>query len=117
VLTWAVHELNNTDKHRMIPVTTTGSFVTYLRMFRPDRPPIDILPWQETVREPLHDGMEVARVPITEGMDDVTFEIPVGMDIAFERVGGLLRHPVTDLLSKAADHVSAIIESFRGEFA
>ena len=62
-LLWVVHELNNTDKHRIIPVTTTYSFVGHVRMFTRDGPPVDILPPQVEVREPLHDGMEIARVP------------------------------------------------------
>lgn len=77
--------LNNTEKHRIIPVTTTYSFVGHVRMFIGDRPPVDILPWQEEVRDPLHDGMEIARVPIVDGMDGAKFDIPIGFDVAFEQ--------------------------------
>ena len=66
VLTWVVHELNNTDKHRIIPITTTYCFVGAVRMLPDDGPPVDILPWQEEVREPLHDGMEIARAPLPQ---------------------------------------------------
>lgn len=115
-LTWVVHELNNTDKHRIIPVTTTYSFVGHVRMLRDDSPPADILPWQEEVREPLHDGMVIARVPITDRMDGARFDIPIGLDVAFEQVSGVIRQPATSLLIEATDYVSALIESFRGEF-
>jgi hypothetical protein len=115
-LTWVVQQLNNTEKHRIIPVTTSYSFVGRVRMFVGDSAPVDILPWQEEVREALHDGMEIARVPIVEGMDDARFDIPVGFDVAFEQVGAVVGQPATSLLIEATDYMSGLIESFRGEF-
>ena len=85
-------------------------------MFKRNEPPVEILPWQEEVREPLQDGMEIARVPIVEGMDDATFDIPVGFDVAFEQVGGVRGMPATSLLTEATRYVEDLIESFRGEF-
>jgi hypothetical protein len=81
-----------------------------------DEPPVDILPWQEYVRDPLHDGMEIARVPIRDGMDNVTFDIRVGFDIAFDQVGRVIGQPAASLLIEATDYVRDLIESFRGEF-
>jgi hypothetical protein len=115
-LAWVVQALNNTDKHRLIPVTITYAFVGHVRMLRDDAPPVDILPWQEEVREPLHDGMEIARVPIVDGMDDARFDIPIGFDVAFEQVGGVIGQPTTFLLLEATEYVGRLIESFRGEF-
>jgi hypothetical protein len=116
VLTWVLHELNNTDKHRMIPVTTTYTFIGHVRMIRSDGSFVDILPPQQEVRHALHDGMEIARAPITDGMDGVTFDIPLGFDVAFEQAGGVIRHPATSLLIDATNHVSRLIEGFGDEF-
>lgn len=116
VLIWIVQELNNAEKHRIIPVMTTYSFVGHVRLVKADGSSVDILPWQEEVRDPLHDGMEIARVPITDAMDGGAFDIPVGLDIAFEQVGAVKGQPATSLLSEATDYVADLIESFRGEF-
>ena len=113
VLTWIVQELNNAEKHRIIPVTTAYSFVGHVRLVRADGSSVDILPWQEEVRDPLHDGMEIARVPITDGMDGGAFDIPVGLDIAFDQVGAVKGQPATSLLIEATDYAAALIESFR----
>src|SRR5713101_158737 len=69
VLTWVVHELNNTDKHRIIPLTTTYSFVGRLLMVKADGTEVEILPRRKYVRESLHDGEEIVRVPVGDGMD------------------------------------------------
>ena len=37
-------------------------------------------------------------------------------DIAFERVGDLVRHPASALLSEMIDYVESLLESFRPEF-
>ena len=116
VLTWVIHELSNTDKHRMLPVTTTYSFVGHLRMIRPDRTFVDILPPQEEVREAVHDGMEIARVPIVDDMGGVDFDVPLGFDVAFDQAGGVIRQPATSLLIDATDYVGRLIESFGEEF-
>jgi hypothetical protein len=71
-LTWAVQELNNTDKHRLIPVTVVYAFVGAVYMTVGDGPPREILPWQEFVREPMVDGMEIVRVPAPT-LDHATF--------------------------------------------
>lgn len=115
-LTWAVQELNNTDKHRLIPVAVVYAFVGAVHMTVGDGPPKEILPWQEFVREPMVDGMEIARVPVPDG-DQATFNVPVGADIAFVEVGALRHHPVTDLLVKATRHVRGLVEGFEPEFA
>ncbi len=109
--------MNNTDKHRIIPITTTAAFVGHLRMFRRGHVPVDILPWQEEVGEHLTDGLEIARIPMPDDMDGATFDLPIGMDVAFEQIGGLARHPMKDLLVKATGHVNDLVESFRGEFS
>jgi hypothetical protein len=116
VVTWALHELSNTDKHRMIPATTTYTFVGHVRLIKSDGSITDILAPQEEVREPLHDGMEIARVPIADGMEGANFDIPLGFDVAFEQVGGVIRHPATSFLIQTTKYVSDLIESFRGEF-
>jgi hypothetical protein len=116
VLTWLLQELNNTDKHRVIPVTTTFTSVALITMRREGGPPVDILPWLEVVREPLRDGMEIARVPITEDMNSATFDIRSGFDLAFEQVGNLRCHPMSDLLTKITNYVERLIESFPAEF-
>jgi len=117
VLIWVLHELNNTDKHRMIPVTTTYTFVGHVRIIRTDGSFVDILPPQEEMRHALHDGMEIARVQMTDGMDGVTFDIPLGFDVAFDQAGGVIRHPTTSLLIDATEYVSRLIESFGDEFS
>lgn len=111
-----MQELNNAEKHRIIPVVTTYSFVGHVRMFVDNNPPVDILPWLEEMREPLHDGMEIARVPIVDGMNHATFDIPIGFDVAFEYVGAVRGMPATHLLLEATDYVSRLIESFGAEF-
>ena len=65
-LTWVVHQLNNTDKHRLIPVAVEHTSVGSVVMSTDDGVVSEILPWQEHVREPLHDGAEIARVLIPE---------------------------------------------------
>lgn len=115
-LTWVVQELNNTDKHRLIPVTLIYGFVGAVHMTVDDGPPREILPWQEFVREPMVDGLEIVRVPVPAG-EHATFDVPVGVDIAFERVGALQNHPVNDLLVKATGHVRRLVSSFEPEFA
>ena len=110
-LTWVVHELNNTDKHRVIPITTTYSFVGHVRMRKLDGRQVDIVPPKDEVREPLHDGMEIARVPVTDGMDGAKFDIPIGFDVAFEQLGGVRRQPATSLLTEATDYVRDLAES------
>lgn len=114
-LTWIVQELNNTDKHRLIPVTLIYAFVGAVHMTVDDGPPQELLPWQEVVREPMVDGMEIVRVPVHAG-EHATFNVPVGVDIAFARVGALQNHPVNDLLVKATRHVRRLVSSFEPEF-
>jgi hypothetical protein len=88
-LIWVVQALNNTEKHRIIPVTTTYAFVGRVRMLVAGAAPVDILPWQHEVRDPLHDGMEIARVAVVTGMENARLDMPVGFDIAFERGGAV----------------------------
>ena len=115
-LIWIVHELNIADKHRLIPVTTLYSFVGHLRMGQGERPPVDVVPAQEETGENLRDGMEIARVPIRAGTNLLDFDLRLGVDISFEEVAGVPRHPATSLLTKATDHVHALVESFAQEF-
>jgi len=116
-LTWAVQQLNNTDKHRTIPMTFVYPFAAAVHMRIGNDPPIPIVPWQEEVGEPLTDGKEIARVRLPDGTQNATFNVPVGVDIAFVQVGALRNHPVNDLLLKATDHIRQLIASFEPEFA
>jgi hypothetical protein len=43
-LTWVVQELNNTDKHRVIPMVRTYTSVGHLRMTTPEGRQSEILP-------------------------------------------------------------------------
>jgi hypothetical protein len=115
-LTWVVHELHNTDKHRLIPVTVEYMSVVRVVMSTDDGVVSEILPGQEHVREPLHDGVEIARVPIPDGTSGARFDIPLGFDVAFEQLGDVRRHPASDLLGKAVRYVNDLVESFGGEF-
>jgi hypothetical protein len=115
-LTWAVQELNNTDKHRLIPVTLIYAFVGAVEMTVAGNRPVVILPWQEFVREPLTDGAEIVRVPVPDG-ENATFNVPIGVDIAFQQVGALRNHSVNDLLAKATNHVRQLVRSFQSQFA
>lgn len=116
VSTWLVHELNNTDKHRVIPIAVACSFVGHIRMTKADGSSFDIVPPQEEVGELLHDGLEIARVALPEGSEGAMFDVRIGLDIAFEQLGALTRHPATQLLTEATDYVSDLVESLRGEF-
>ena len=115
-LTWVVHELNNTDKHRLIPVAVEHTSVGSVVMTTDDGVVTELLPWQEHVREPLRDGVEVARAQIPDGASGAQFDIPLGFDVAFEQLGDVRRHPASDLLEKAVRYVNDLVESFRGEF-
>jgi hypothetical protein len=115
-LTWVIHELNNTDKHRLIPVAVEHTSVGSVAMTTDEGVVSEILPWQEHVREPLHDGVEIARVQIPEGSSGARFDIPLGFDVAFEQLGAVRRHPAADLLGKAVRHVNDLVESFSSEF-
>lgn len=65
----------------------------------PDGPPIEVLPYEEFLREPLAHGMEIARVAIDTLKPGTQFDLPLRMDLAFLKVGGLTNYPVTQLLS------------------
>jgi hypothetical protein len=116
-LTWVVHELNNTDKHRVIPATTTYSFVGHVRMRKGDGSTEDIVAPTEEVGEHLEDGMEIARVTIPPGVGPIEFDLRLGMDIAFQQVGAVQGQPATSLLVETTDYVSNLVESFDVEFA
>ena len=116
-LTWAIQELNNTDKHRLIPVTLVSAFAASVHMTLDDGTRIELLPWEPEVREPLADGAEIVRVRVPDNATGATFNVPVGVDIAFEQVGALRNHPVNDLLVKSTDYVSRLVNTFEPEFA
>jgi hypothetical protein len=115
VWTWVLHQLNNTDKHRLIPVTIDYTFVGHVRMTTADGTVTEILPPLEEVRDPLHDGMEIVRVPAPADVRGVTVDVPFGFDIAFEQVAGLRRYTASALLIEMTDYVEKLIESFGGQ--
>jgi hypothetical protein len=67
-------------------------------------------------REPLRDGLEIARLPLAEIKDGDSLDVPFGFDLAFEEIGGVRRHPATQLLGEIAGYVDRLIESFSAEF-
>ncbi len=116
VLTWVLHELNNADKHRLIPVVIDHTSVVHVHLRKRHGATVEILPRREEVREPLRHGLEIARVPIAEIEDGDSLDVPFGFDIAFEEIGGVRRHPATQLLGEITDYVDRLLDSFRAEF-
>ena len=115
-LTWLVHELNNTDKHRVIPVTASYCCVGYVRMRKKDGSVIDIVPPQAEVRPRLTPNSEIARISDIENMENVEIDVSLGFDISFNKVGGEALEPATHLLIEMTDHVTKLIDSFAVEF-
>jgi hypothetical protein len=116
VLTWILHELNNADKHRLIPVAIEHTSVIHVHVHKPDGSIIEVLPRLEELREALHDGAEIARVTVADMEDGATLDVPFGFDVAFEQVGSLQRQSATQLLAEIADYVGRLIESFGDDF-
>lgn len=114
--TWLVHELNNIDKHRVIPIAVACSFVGHIRMIKTDETVVDIVPPQEGVGELLYDGIEIARFALPADYGDASFDVRIGLDVGFEGLGALSRYPATQLLTEAVRHVAELITSFRSEF-
>jgi hypothetical protein len=93
VLTWVIHELNNADKHRLIPVVLDHTSVAHVHLRRPDGVIVEVLPGREELRDPLHDGLEIARLRLAAIGDGDSLDVPFGFDLAFEELGGLKRNP------------------------
>lgn len=116
VLTWILHELNNADKHRLIPVVLDHTSVVHVHLRKRDGSLIEVVPVREELREPLRDGLEIARLSITDIADGDSLDVPFGFDLAFEQLGDVQRHPATQLLGEMADYIERLVESFSGEF-
>lgn len=115
-LTWVLHELNNADKHRLIPVVLDHTSVVHVHLRKRDGAILEVLPTREELREPLRDGLEIARLPLAEIGDGDSLDVPFGFDVAFEEIGGVRRHPATQLLGEIADHIERLLESFGTDF-
>jgi len=116
VLTWILHELNNADKHRLIPVAIDHTSVVHVHVHKQDGSIVEVLPRLEELREALHDGAEIARVAIRDMEDGGTLDVRFGFDVAFQQIGSLQRQPATQLLAEIGDYVERLIESFGTEF-
>lgn len=111
-LLWALHELNNTDKHRIIPITVLKSAVVSGSLTTMEGV-IDITD-RLLAKTPLSDGLVVYRHPYSEA--NMMFNFPVGVAIAFPELGGLRMYPAVALLQEMTDYVDRLVNSFSGEF-
>lgn len=111
-LLWALHELNNTDKHRMIPITVLKSAVVSGSLTTMEGV-IDITD-RLLATTPLSDGLVVYRHP--SSVENMTFNFPVGVAIAFPELGGLRMYPAVALLQEMTDYVDRLVNSFSGQF-
>lgn len=116
VLTWVLQELNNADKHRLIPVTIDHTSVVHVHLRKRDGTVIEVLAVQEELREPLSHGVEIVRLPVAAIEDGDSLDVPFAFDVAFERIGGVERHPATQLLDEIVNYVERLIESFEADF-
>lgn len=111
-LLWALHELNNTDKHRIIPLTVLKSAVVSGSLTT-DEGSFDITD-RLLAKTPLSEGLIVYRHPYSD--TNMTFNFPIGVAIAFPELGGLRMYPAVALLQEMADHVEKLVDSFSEEF-
>jgi hypothetical protein len=107
---WMLQDLNNTDKHRLIP--TCFIVGDHLRVFFPDGTQSDF-----TYLFPgsvLKDGTMLChfRLPDLE----VQMKAQLFCSIAFEQIGGAQNQAVVPILAKMASNVGWIVESFAPEF-
>jgi len=111
-LLWALHELNNTDKHRMIPITVLKSAVVSGSLTTMEG--ISDITDRLLAKTPLSDGLVVYRHPYSEM--NMTFNFPVGVAIAFPELGGLRMYPAVALLQEMTEYVDRLVNSFSSEF-
>jgi hypothetical protein len=114
-----LHELNNTDKHRLLIIaynvlTLTsggelgiGSDMGELVITGFSKP--------EWVR-PTKDGAEVFCITFSKSQPDVKVEAQLSAQIAFEEFGPLKHEPVIPSLTHLAEATVKALELFRGEF-
>lgn len=105
---WMLHDLNNTDKHRLIPIVVMGGKEVSVK---------DDGSWEEhgIVFDrgflPLKDGTELYRMPIPD--PDFTMDVnpELTCNIAFEQVGDAKFKPIIPLLQQLCIRVHGILSA------
>ena len=112
---WALSELNNTDKHRLLNLTvhevahyavqvSVGERRSFAATFHP--------------RIRLEQGAELGRMPLEVGTIDEIFDLRIKVkgdllvDIAFDRVCGQRYVSVIPYLNKLTDYVDRVVKAF-----
>jgi len=110
---WMLSDINNTDKHRIIPVC----FIYANHIAVTQRPGERRLPMRfDTMRLGgiVKDGTKVCEIPMPHTEVDMKAEFKCS--IAFEQIGGAKLQRIRPFLLKAMGEVSSIVELFSGEF-
>lgn len=113
-LLWLLQDLNNTDKHRLIPVSLLA--LGELRV----RTSADDVTFADRIRiagnEALQDGALLLRLE-KDRHGDPYLDARLDCVVAFRSVGGLANAEITTLMPRIVNHVRKLIASFDGEFS
>jgi hypothetical protein len=101
-----LHDLNNTDKHRLIPIVVIGGKEVTVIGTNPGEEYGLIF---EDGFLPLEDGAVLYTMPTPD--PDFTMEVnpQLTCDVAFERIGDVKLKPVIPLLRELSTHVHNIL--------
>ena len=110
---WMLQDLNNTDKHRLIP-TCIVSGHHFIRVVFPKKELVDV---EFPFNGPIQDGTELCRFVLARQRLEVEMESELFGAIAFQQIGGAQYEPVVPGLSQLANYVKGVIDSFASEFS
>ena len=111
---WLLHELNNTDKHRLLLLTVHS--LTLCKFTVTGRDKTIEVTFPQRVR--FEDNAEIGRWPADQsfGEPDVSMNARLSVDIAFKEILGRKDESVIPCLTQLANYVQGIVESFAPEF-
>jgi hypothetical protein len=103
---WMLQDLNNTDKHRLIPIAIVGAWAVHFRgttyvkthslLFGP-------------IVHPLKDGAELFVMPVPDPNLDLEVDPKLECTIAFEQIGDAKLQAVIPVLKQLCSFVDRII--------
>ena len=108
---WMLHDLNNTDKHRLIPSCLIAG--DHLRVFFTNGEHSDFM--YLFPGSVLQDGTELCHFRLLNDLE-VNVNAQLFCTVAFEQIGGAQNQAVVPILTKMASNVGRIVESFVPEF-
>jgi len=108
---WMLQDLNNTDKHRLIPTCFIAG--DHLRVFFPNGEQSDFM--YLFPGSVLQDGTELCHLRLLNDLE-VNMNAQLFCTIAFEQIGGAQNQAVVPILTQMAHYVRMIVESFVPEF-